>query len=344
MCRGPSSSPGAAATSARSSPTARSPAATRSASSTSTRRPTSRRRVRRRRRARPAPPCARPATASTSCSTTWPRCRWPRTASCSGRSTSPAPPTCSSPPATAGVAKVVHTSSSAIFGIPERNPVTEDTPGPPARGLRPGQARGRAPVPRRGRRRPRRHDRPAPHDPRATAGSASSPCCSSSWPRAPRSTCWAGRQPLPVRPRQRPGRRLPAGRRPREADDLQHRRHRVRHDARDAPGARRPRRHRVARALAAGRAGPRWACRARHVRAGPVRPLPLAALRRVAVVRHDARPGPSSAGSRSTPTPRPSSSRTTGSSPTATTLDGEHRSHHQSPVRLGLLKVLKRLP
>jgi nucleoside-diphosphate-sugar epimerase len=30
-----------------------------------------------------------------------------------------------------GVAKVVHTSSSAIFGIPERNPVTEDTPGRP---------------------------------------------------------------------------------------------------------------------------------------------------------------------------------------------------------------------
>jgi nucleoside-diphosphate-sugar epimerase len=31
----------------------------------------------------------------------------------------------------AGVAKVVSTSSSAIFGIPERNPVTEDTPGRP---------------------------------------------------------------------------------------------------------------------------------------------------------------------------------------------------------------------
>ena len=30
-----------------------------------------------------------------------------------------------------GVAKVVHTSSSAIFGIPEHNPVTEDTPGRP---------------------------------------------------------------------------------------------------------------------------------------------------------------------------------------------------------------------
>lgn len=28
----------------------------------------------------------------------------------------------------AGVTKVVHTSSSAVFGIPERNPVTEDTP------------------------------------------------------------------------------------------------------------------------------------------------------------------------------------------------------------------------
>ncbi|HEX8803310.1 MAG TPA: NAD-dependent epimerase/dehydratase family protein, partial [Acidimicrobiales bacterium] len=30
-----------------------------------------------------------------------------------------------------GVTKVVHTSSSAIFGIPESNPVTEDTPGRP---------------------------------------------------------------------------------------------------------------------------------------------------------------------------------------------------------------------
>jgi nucleoside-diphosphate-sugar epimerase len=38
----------------------------------------------------------------------------------------------------ARVAKVVHTSSSAIFGIPERNPVTEDTPG------RPLEAYGRA--------------------------------------------------------------------------------------------------------------------------------------------------------------------------------------------------------
>jgi nucleoside-diphosphate-sugar epimerase len=39
---------------------------------------------------------------------------------------------------TAGVAKVVHTSSSAVFGIPEHNPVTEDSP------CRPLEAYGRA--------------------------------------------------------------------------------------------------------------------------------------------------------------------------------------------------------
>ena len=38
----------------------------------------------------------------------------------------------------AGVAKVVHTSSSAVFGIPEHNPVTEDSP------CRPLEAYGRA--------------------------------------------------------------------------------------------------------------------------------------------------------------------------------------------------------
>jgi nucleoside-diphosphate-sugar epimerase len=40
----------------------------------------------------------------------------------------------------AGVAKVVHTSSSAVFGIPEHNPVTESTP------CRPLEAYGRAKV------------------------------------------------------------------------------------------------------------------------------------------------------------------------------------------------------
>jgi nucleoside-diphosphate-sugar epimerase len=40
----------------------------------------------------------------------------------------------------AGVAKIVHTSSSAVFGIPESNPVTETTP------VRPLEAYGRAKV------------------------------------------------------------------------------------------------------------------------------------------------------------------------------------------------------
>lgn len=38
----------------------------------------------------------------------------------------------------AGVGKVVHTSSSAIFGIPDKNPVTEETP------AKPGEAYGKA--------------------------------------------------------------------------------------------------------------------------------------------------------------------------------------------------------
>ena len=83
-----------------------------------------------------------------------------------------------------------------------------------ARGLRPGQARGRAAVPRRGRRRARRHDRPAPHDPRPR------PARDHGDPVRVRRRRRAGvrarrrRQPLPVRPRRRPRRRLPAGRRP----------------------------------------------------------------------------------------------------------------------------------
>jgi nucleoside-diphosphate-sugar epimerase len=44
----------------------------------------------------------------------------------------------------AGVGKVVHVSSSAIFGIPERNPVTEDTPPRPLEAY--GQAKAEAEV------------------------------------------------------------------------------------------------------------------------------------------------------------------------------------------------------
>ena len=46
---------------------------------------------------------------------------------CSGPSTSTAPRSCSPPAADAGVAKVVHTSSSAVFGVPETNPVLPTT-------------------------------------------------------------------------------------------------------------------------------------------------------------------------------------------------------------------------
>ena len=49
----------------------------------------------------------------------------------------------------AGVSKVVSTSSSAIFGIPESNPVNEETTPHPLEDVRPGQARRGAPLPRR---------------------------------------------------------------------------------------------------------------------------------------------------------------------------------------------------
>src|SRR5262249_52970095 len=78
------------------------------------------------------------------------------------------------------------------------------------------------------------------------------------------------------------------------AGDLQHRRDRVLDDGRDAPGADRPRRHRVAAPVAARRAGAAGDEGGRPGRGGAVRALPLVAVRRVAVVRHD--PGPDRAG------------------------------------------------
>ena len=116
--------------------------------------------------------------------------------------------------AEAGVAKVVHTSSSAVFGVPEREPGPADHRAHAAGGLRRSQAGRRVGLPAGGRRRARRLDRPPAHDPR---------------PRSPRHLRHPLRldrrrrrpvrarrrdQPLPVRPRRRPRRRLPAGRRP----------------------------------------------------------------------------------------------------------------------------------
>ncbi|MEZ5255327.1 MAG: NAD-dependent epimerase/dehydratase family protein [Ilumatobacteraceae bacterium] len=76
-----------------------------------------------------------PAMAWTWCSTTWPRFRWRRTSSCCEPSTWTAPTGCCGAAQDAGVSKVVHTSSSAVFGVPESNPVPRRPPRSP-RGVR----------------------------------------------------------------------------------------------------------------------------------------------------------------------------------------------------------------
>ena len=337
-----SSSPAAAATSARSSSTRRSARGDR----VRVLRPQpagaadGRRRVRRRRRARPRRRARARATASTSCSTTSRRCRWRRTATCSGRSTSSAPPTCSSAPATRASRKVVHTSSSAIFGIPESNPVDRGRTAPAARGVRPGQAAGRAAVPRGGGGRARRDASSGPARSSGTAGSASWPSCSSSSPRARRCSCSArGDNRYQFVHADDLADAVPARRRPRRSRDLQHRRDRVRHDARDAPGARRPRRHRVARS---GRcpSAPARARRCRRWRRSGWRRSRRTTGCSTASRCGSTRPrrGPSSAGQ-----PRHSNASMVIESyewflAHRDDLGTRHGSHHQSPVRLGLLR------
>ena len=107
-----------------------------------------------------------PWTASTSCTTTSPRCRWPRTLRCCARSTSTARRCCSTHARHAGVGKVVHTSSSAVFGIPESNPVLPTTVPSPLEAVRRGEARRRVGVPACRVDGLGRHDRPSAHDPR----------------------------------------------------------------------------------------------------------------------------------------------------------------------------------
>ncbi len=144
----------------------------------------------------------------------------------------------------AGVGKVIHTSSSAVFGVPDTNPVLPSTVPAPmeAYGLR--QARRRMGVPRRCPSGARRLDRAAAHDPR---------------PRPPRHL----RHPVRLDRRRADPIVLGDGTNRYQfvhSDDLadvcllaaEHtgpgpvqRRHRpVRHDARDARGAVSPRRHR----------------------------------------------------------------------------------------------------
>ena len=82
-----------------------------------------------------------------------------------------------------GVAKVVSTSSQRHLRHPRVQPRSPRTRPAAPGGLRPGQARGRAPVPRRRGRRARRDHRAAAAPSSVTAGWASSPYSSSSWPR-----------------------------------------------------------------------------------------------------------------------------------------------------------------
>ena len=77
----------------------------------------------------------------------------PRRRRCCARSTSTARPRCSTPARDAGVGKVVHTSSSAVFGVPGVEPGAADDGAVAGRGLRPRQARRRVGLPAGRRRR-----------------------------------------------------------------------------------------------------------------------------------------------------------------------------------------------
>ena len=205
------------------------------------------------------------------CSTTSPRCRSPRIPTCCARSTSTAPRTCSppaGPPASPKSCTPRRAPSSgsrrATRSCRRRSrsqPSHTATPSwPPS---------GRA---CRGVRRPRRDDRPAPHDPGARS------------PRHLRDPLRLDRrrrrpvrarrrfEPLPVPARRRSGQRLPARRHQTRAGRVQRRHRPLRHDARGA-GTRLPtRRHRCSRAQPA-----HWpngsgdARRARHSASRPSR-------------------------------------------------------------------------
>src|ERR687892_1322672 len=217
-----------------------------------------------------------------------------------------------------GVAKVVHTSSSAIFGVPERNPVTEDTPG------RPLEAYGRAKLEAELCCRDAAEAgldvtivRPAPSS--GTGAWGSWPCCSSSSPRAHPSTCWAGATtatssstrttsptpacgpPTATSPpctTSAPPSSAPCARPSRPSSTT------------PAPG-RGSARCRPAPPVPPCGWPPGWAWRRSRPITGCSTPNPSGST--------PPRPRPSCVGSRGTPTPRHSSSPTSGSSPTART-------------------------
>ena len=128
------------------------------------------------------------------------------------------------------------------------------------RGVRPRQAGRRVGLPRRGGAWPRRDHRPSAHDPRSRPSRHLRHPVRLDRRRRRRVRARRRVEPLPVRPCRRPRRVLPPRRRPRRAGDRQRRHRSLRHDARVAARAVRPRRHRIAGALAAGRSGGRWRC------------------------------------------------------------------------------------
>ena len=245
----------------------------------------------------------------------------------------------------AGVGKVVHTSSSAVFGIPDAQPGHRGDAPPSARGLRPGQARGRGAVPRGGRVGPRRHDHPAPHDPRPR------PARDHGDPVRVRRRRGAGvrarrrRQPLPVRPRRRPRRRVPAGRRPRRVRPCTT-------SARRSSG-------RCARRCRRSSTTPAPARRCARCRSAPARGGDAASLATLGVAPfapyHWLLYGESlwfdMTRARTELDWEPAHSNASMLIESYEwflahrhELESANRSHHQSPVRPGLLRLLKRLP
>ena len=300
-------------------------------------RPGRRRRPSRRRGARPGGHPrprhrgATPSPGSTWCSTTSPRCRWPGTGtlfeSVNVGGTAVLLAACER----AGVAKVVHTSSSAVFGVPRANPVTRATE-PAARGdLRTRQARRRAALPGRGHPRARRLGRSGPARSWVTVGSASSGSSSTGSPTARPCRCWG---PVTTStssstPPTSPTRACRAAERP-GPGRLQHRRRAVRHDARGTRGAVRPRRDRLAGAQRPGRPD---RCRDAGERTpGPesVRAVPLDHVRQVDVVRRGTRPRRSSAGEHAGRTRRCCATPTTGSCATGTRCATAASAHRRS--------------
>ena len=331
-------SPAAAATSARRSSTRRSPAATTCGSSTSTRRPSRRRRrVRRRRRPRPRraarrvrrrrrrAPQRRPGAAGHGPRAVLvgergrhrQRARSPRATPASARSCTRR--------------RARSSASPSRTRSPRTRPAARSRPtaGPSSQ----AELLCREAVADRA----RRHDRAAPHDPRPRpARDHGHPVRVRGRRRARCSCSGAGDNRYQfvhaddladacLRAADRPG-----------PDGLQRRRHRVRHDARDAAGARRPRRA-PARGCGRCRSAPAaLAMRGARRRSGWRRSRRTTGC--CTASRCGSTPprrGPSSAGSPRTRTRRWSSSPTSGSSPTATSSRPTAGSHHQSPVRLG---------